>query len=571
MAIAQQSRMRVIVAQPDSRIASRMRDRLREEGLYGTRAVVHEMSLQKLPYPPYFANLLVITSPTTFPLSAAAQNVQRLLRPHGGQAWIEPSELPDPQARQRWSEAIADEAFSVTSKQLRHRRWTVVQRGPLPGGGAWTHGLADAGNTACSMDQLVQGPLRLQWFGRPGPRLMADRHHRNVPPLSNNGRLFVPGDNLVIAVDAYNGTQLWQRDIPNSLRLGAFLDCSNMVVDDRDLYVVAQDKCHVLDSSTGATRRTIGVPQLAPGPPHYWGYLARTGELLVGSGRKPEAAYHRQSRDDDLALWFDNMSLVTSDYLFAMAPEGGAPAWTYQSGILINSTIAIGGEQIYFLESHSPKAIQNELGRAPMSAFMEGKNYLVALDLGSGKTVWKQPFDLSNCQHIVYVNYAQGKLLVSGNRYVNRSLWYFFQALDASNGQRVWSASHDAQYRVGGDHGEQNRHPTIVGDTVYTYPRAYQLHTGQQIEGWRFDRIGHGCGNISAATGCIFWRGGNPWQWDLKPDRKPVRINSVNRPGCFINIVPAGGMLLIPEASSGCTCGFPLQTSMAYVPAGALE
>ena len=50
-------------------------------------------------------------------------------------------------------------------------------------------------------------PLRIQWYGQPGPRLMADRHHRNVPPLYKDGRLFVPGENLVIAVDAYNGTQ----------------------------------------------------------------------------------------------------------------------------------------------------------------------------------------------------------------------------------------------------------------------------------------------------------------------------------------------------------------------------
>ena len=28
----------------------------------------------------------------------------------------------------------------------------------------------------------------------------------------------------------------------------------------------------------------------------------------------------------------------------------------------------------------------------------------------------------------------------------------------------------------------------------------------------------------------------------------------------------AGGMVLIPEASSGCTCGFPLQTSLGYRP-----
>ena len=38
------------------------------------------------------------------------------------------------------------------------------------------------------------------------------------------------------------------------------------------------------------------------------------------------------------------------------------------------------------------------------------------------------------------------------------------------------------------------------------------------------------------------------------------------RPGCWINIIPAGGMVLIPEASSGCTCGYPMQTSVGYVP-----
>jgi len=37
-------------------------------------------------------------------------------------------------------------------------------------------------------------------------------------------------------------------------------------------------------------------------------------------------------------------------------------------------------------------------------------------------------------------------------------------------------------------------------------------------------------------------------------------------PGCWINIIPAGGLVLIPEASSGCTCGYPLQTSMAFIP-----
>jgi len=38
------------------------------------------------------------------------------------------------------------------------------------------------------------------------------------------------------------------------------------------------------------------------------------------------------------------------------------------------------------------------------------------------------------------------------------------------------------------------------------------------------------------------------------------------RSSCWINMIPAGGLLLIPEASSGCTCAYPLQTSFAYRP-----
>ena len=70
----------------------------------------------------------------------------------------------------------------------------------------------------------------------------------------------------------------------------------------------------------------------------------------------------------------------------------------------MNTTITIGGGRVYFLESHSPQALENQLGRMPMSTFFEGPNFLVALDLHSGKTLWKQPLSLENCRHIVYAN-----------------------------------------------------------------------------------------------------------------------------------------------------------------------
>jgi hypothetical protein len=59
--------------------------------------------------------------------------------------------------------------------------------------------------------------------------------------------------------------------------------------------------------------------------------------------------------------------------------------------------------------------------------------------------------------------------------------------------------------------------------------------------------------------------------YELGPQGGPTRFNTVSRPGCWINMIPAGGLVLIPEASSGCTCGFSLQTSVAYIPQNALE
>jgi len=64
----------------------------------------------------------------------------------------------------------------------------------------------------------------------------------------------------------------------------------------------------------------------------------------------------------------------------------------------------------------------------------------------------------------------------------------------------------------------------------------------------------------------LFYRAGNPAFCIVPENNTGEKINMVSRPGCWINIIPAGGLVIIPEASSGCTCDFPLQTSVTYLP-----
>ncbi|MBT3192963.1 MAG: PQQ-binding-like beta-propeller repeat protein [Verrucomicrobia bacterium] len=525
-ALAQRSQLRILCVEPDPDRRARARKWLARAGLAGSRIVLHDVDREQLPYPDRFANLVVADH--------LSPDVMRVLRPYGGAACVRQSGA-----------------------------WEITRKGPLEGAGEWTHGLGNSGNTACTMDRHVHGDLELQWFGAPGPSAMADRHHRNVAPLCKDGHLFIPGDDHLFAVDAYNGTPLWQRHLPGSLRLGAFLDCSNIAVDTSSLYLVSGDKCLVLDVANGNTRREISLPQLG-GDRHSWGYVATMGKVLVGSGRKTNATYSEQSRAADNELWYDNMSLVTSDYLFGADPATGKILWTYKSGLLLNTSLTLGAGRVYFLETHSPKALEGKLGRMPMQAFSGGPNFLTALDVETGLQVWRREVTLDDCQHIAYLSYADGKLVLSGNKYIEKKLWYFIYGIEAGSGKRVWAQSANSGFSPRGGHGEQNRHPTIVDDVVYAWPRAFNLHDGAPVEGWHFLRQGHGCGNISASADSVFWRGGNPWQRSLSARGQQQRINSITRPGCWINMIPAGGLLLVPEASSGCTCAFPMQTSLAY-------
>jgi len=551
---------------------------LDKAGLYG-QVVIHQCqgaslsggSFEKLSYTKYFANLIVSDETLrSGKLPSWHREVFELARPCGGVIALGlPANRRNKKNLKKWIRRSASDWKVNESKKI---IWAMANREKLEGAGEWTHIYAEPGNTACSKDELIKGKMAIQWFGRPGPRKMIDRHHRNVPPLFKDGRLFVPGDCIVFTVDAYNGTILWEAEIPNSRRLGVFLDCGSMAVDEQFLYIVAGDKCFGFDVRTGRRRLTYTMPRLIKNELREWGYIAYSSDVLFGSSCREGASYTETSYDADTALWHRNMKLVTSDYVFAMNKNNGKPLWKYKDGLVVNTTITVGGGRIYFVETHSPKALAEKVGRMPVKILFDGgEQYLVALDMQTGRVVYRKKIDVSNFEEPVYLNYAKEILLLSGSKLVGNSIRYYYNAFDARTGENRWNSDHDSGLAKDGGHGEYNRHPTIVDDTIYAWPYAYNLKTGEKVDGWKFDRRGHGCGGVSASAQCMFWRGGNPWMYDLGPDGGPFRLNTVTRPGCWINIIPAGGLVLIPEASSGCTCGFALQTSLAYIPVETLN
>ncbi|MEE2989902.1 MAG: PQQ-binding-like beta-propeller repeat protein [Planctomycetota bacterium] len=554
---------RVIVVPPAGADLQSLREKIRLGGIAG-EVVVHDPVEGDLPYADNLFNL-VLSTPQARSIMPA--EITRVLRPSGGVAVIAYDKLPGTPAKDTWQKHVPRGTVDACGPA---GRWLSISKPPAEGVGQWNHIYGSAANTACSEDQLVRGQLSLQWFGGPGPRKMIDRHHRTVPPLVSHGRMFIPADNRIICVDAYNGSVNWETPVPASRRVGALRDAGSMTATSDYLYIVSGETCLALSVATGKAEITFKAPLPATDARH-WGYIAREGKQLVGSTTRVGASRTGLSRQQISETYYDFIPIVTSDSLFSTDRHSGRHHWQYipTGGAIINPTITTADGTLYFVESTNPATLSDPDGRSTPKQLLSGGAHLVAIDLESGSLSWRREIDVSRIEHHLYLSYAQGTLLAVGSRNATKdgksTVWYDVHAYDASSGERRWTATQDQGQNVGGSHGEQDHHPTIVGDTIYVEPQAYSIKTGERRPGWQLQRGGHGCGSLSASAHTLFFRAGTATMSDLVTGQRS-KVTTVSRPGCWINMIPANGMLLIPEASSGCTCDLAIQTSMAFVP-----
>ena len=170
----------------------------------------------------------------------------------------------------------------------------------------------------------------------------------------------------------------------------------------------------------------------------------------------------------------------------------------------------------------------------------------------------------------MFLSYANNVLLAVGSDNVGDKIQYDLYGFDAETGAAKWHNHCQNGDPVGGSHGEQWQHPVIIGERVFSDPFEFNLQTGERAE-YVLDRGGHGCGGLTASLHYMYGRGGNPRMYPVDVEKTSgIRLTSVNRPGCWLNIIPAGGIIVLPESSSGCTCSFPIQTSFGFIPEAAL-
>jgi len=126
-----------------------------------------------------------------------------VLKPFGGVACFgqsrkasKESQALDEESLSEWMQQIGAQSPEISRD---HGIWVKTKRGKLEGAGGWTHQYSNPANTICSDDKLVNYPFGVLWFGEPGPEKMVERHARAAAPVAKNGRLFVQGENVIMA------------------------------------------------------------------------------------------------------------------------------------------------------------------------------------------------------------------------------------------------------------------------------------------------------------------------------------------------------------------------------------
>jgi outer membrane protein assembly factor BamB len=562
-AVAAQSELTVLGVDGDAGRVADVRKRLYHAGVYGAPISVQAVeSLARLPYPSNFANLIVSERVLLEGVCPGqASEMVRVLRPRGGAAVLgcaAPAKDRDA-AIELWLNA-ASLPFDKwqSSTEVFH---TVTKDAPA-GIGSWTHQYGDAGNTADSHDDLGGATgtddLRVQWLGKPGADFGMDRNPRMPAPLAANGRLFHQGMNRMVALDSYNGAILWSLEIPALQRVNLPRDASNWCTDDAFLYVAIEDKCWVIEHYNGSVEHVLELPAVFPGHEYDWGYLARQDDLLFASAVRKNTIYTDFWGGD---AWYDKTTgpgteKVCSDALFACDVRTKKLLWTWRSGLIVNTTVAVGQRGVYFVESRNEKLRQSQTRRLNDS-LLWSEQYLVALHPKTGEPRWEVPIDTADGIVVFFLVCREDAIVIASSAAGKYHLYKF----DASTGELLWHAEHKWP---SDNHGGHMQHPVVLADKVFLEPCGYDLKTGTRITSAMSGR--EGCATYCGTKHALVHRGQSRrvTMWDFTTGRITSWHNL--RPSCWLSTIAGEGMVLSPEAGGGCSCGNWLETSLAFAP-----
>lgn len=543
---------------------------------YGSRVQVQAAERpDRLPFAQYFANAIIVSGPLQ---GWSAKDLYRMVRPCGGVLLFSGTDSVAAAALLRETGAPEDEIRVSPSGPY-------LVRGRLPGALDW--------DTDLVADQRAKWPLRMLWFGGPSTAQVTDLKNGNARAPAAFGRYFVLGENVLTAVDAYNGRNLWTRPIPRySLDMRMSRDLinhtelvwsaelgrhhfRNIRVTDESVFLNLGPGCFrtgqgciKLDARTGAQRRIFGplnaAPTVALQTMQSWKLpvddrhsgqltLARDADGLVVTLRTQDPAV---TELDEWDLFFDFRPAATRYGLYepgvfqlrvTPAPDANTPA-SLASGtgatplVRVSGTHEAGGSLTVV---RMPWAKIPELnGQSP-----ESFGFAATLNSHDGR-----PVERIRQSHLFADAVADG----INNGWANVTLTAGAKVAALTNVVGAFAAAPKVKVKP---------YPSKLDAGVSSLLREHPL-TGEP--GPRFFHTGTGlCGGMDFSLNSVIKRPGAAKVlgiYDFEDDsglRTYVGISAACGPSTTVS----QGLVIASEAKSRCVCNYPFRTSVVLAPA----
>jgi outer membrane protein assembly factor BamB len=326
---------------------------------------------------------------------------------------------------------------------------------------------------------------------------------------------------------AYNGDEL----------MGVSGTHSNFCVHDGSVYVRDEDKCLRFDAATGELLNQFKPPADKDGKPTRWGYIACVNGILYGSVANTEhvVTYRYVNRGGDMSRL-----LTESSSLFAMNARTGKLLWHYQAKDSIrHNAIAIDGEKVCLIDR--PLATFDREKKPASKEHATGK--LVAMDAQTGRVIWERKDDVYGTVLAFSKEHKALMMSYQPTRFrLDSEIGGRISVFDLYEGRPLWEVKADYQSR-----------PMINDRTIYVQGGAWDLLTGKP-QPFNFKRS-YGCGILAGSRNLMLFRSATLGYFDLEKNKSIDNYGGM-RPGCWVNALPVGGVVLVPDASAGCRCSY---------------
>lgn len=274
---------------------------------------------------------------------------------------------------------------------------------------------------------------------------------------------------------------------------------------------------------------------------------------------------------------------AATSQLVGLDRRSGKLLWRYHAKDGIpQKSVAVGMNRVFCLD-RVDSDVDDVLRRRGIANAHQPR--LLALDLATGRVVWTVEEGVEGYETFYS---AARDILVQASQHdpapeqwwnKPRELSVRFRAFQGVDGRLLWDRKIPFN-RPGGGHRLWHNW-LLAGDTIllesYRDKDAeffgYDLLTGADKlrrspltgveQPWGFHRMG-GCTKNVCCPNLVLFRSQSAGYYDLAGDGGTANLGGF-RPGCKNSLIPAGGLLNAPNYASGCTCNYPVFTSLALI------